>query len=123
MLLDTIDVEAGDLIDCLIEIKDARGALNVLQLDRQRTAFIWIERYSEGFLETREVRQMQAIRLFTFSGRWNRNDGLQLARPRAKMRNAVAGADHPDTDFARPLRLSVRSIKEQTILRVRLRCA
>lgn len=115
MLLDTIDVETGDLVDRFIEIEDARGALNILQLDRQRTAFIWIERYPEGLLEPGEVRQMQAIGLLTLSGRRNRNDGLQLARPGAKMRNAVAGADHPDTDLERPPRLSMRSIRLRTV--------
>jgi len=58
MLLDAINVQPRDLVDGLIEVDDARCAIDVLQLNRQRAAFIRLEGNSERLFESWEVRQV-----------------------------------------------------------------
>ena len=116
MLLDAIDVQTRDLVDGLVEVDDARCAIDVLELNRQRAALIRLEGNPERLFETGEMPQVQPVGLLAFSGRWDLDHRFELAAPCAKMRDTVGSADYADPDLAALLRLGVRSIQEQSVL-------
>lgn len=66
MLLDAINIQPRDLVDSLVEVEDARCAIDVLRLNRQRAAFIRLEGNSERLFETWEIRQVQPVGLLSF---------------------------------------------------------
>lgn len=112
MLLDAIDVQPRDLVDGLVEVDDARRAIDVFVLNRQRAAFIRFEGNPECLFETGEVCQVQPVGLLAFPGRRDRDDRFEFVAPCAKMGDPVGGTDHADPDLAAFLRLGVRSIQE-----------
>src|SRR5208283_2136845 len=62
---------------------------------------------------------MKSIRLFALSGRWDFDPLADLFCPSAEMADTGNGADDSNPDLLRFSRLPMRSIEEETVLRMR----
>src|SRR4051794_2045002 len=100
MLLDSIDVEPRDLVDGLIEVDNARCAIDVLRRNRERATLVRLERNPKSLVQAREVRQVQPVSLFTSAWGRDAHDRFELSAPCLKVADSIGRAGYPDPDLA-----------------------
>jgi hypothetical protein len=100
VLLDAIDVEARDLVDGLIEVDDARCAIDVLPRVREGAASSGSNEIPNASSRPGKFARCSRSAFSPFPGGGTPHDRFELSAPCPKVTDPVGGADYADPNLA-----------------------